>query len=154
MKTQLAPIKRFSVLRGTVGLALATLLFFCWGCSSVEQKESTTVGTVTLEISFADESQSAKEMEVACSTNSTVFSIMKAAKAEGKLRFEHRQNLIGEPESIFIESIEGVENGEQKYWTYQVNDELAKQGCGTMLISKDDHVRWVHGQPNAELLTD
>lgn len=142
-------------------IVLALMTCLCMSCSAVKETESSSdqtkpiaVGTVTLEITFADESNTNKEMAVDCFEGSTVFSIMETAESEGKLKFQHRQNLTGAPESIFIESIEGVSNDEGKYWTYRVNGELAKQSCGTMPVSPDEKLKWVYGQSVKELFAD
>ena len=95
MKSLVLTAKRYFCLKQAVGIALATLACFYVGCNAVEEQESVVVGSVTLEISFADESKPGKEMAVACTRASTVFSLMQTAKAEGSLEFDHRQNLSG-----------------------------------------------------------
>jgi hypothetical protein len=142
-------------------IALALTACLSASCNAVKQTESLddqteaiAQGTVTMEIAFADESHPNKELAVDCFEGSTVFSIMQTAESKGMLKFEHRQNLIAAPESIFIESIEGVSNDDGKYWTYRVNGELAKQGCGTMPVRPDDKLKWVYGQSAKELFVD
>lgn len=125
---------------------------FC-GCNSVKENSSASVGTATLEIDFPEGSHPDKEIEVVCRQDSTVFSVMANAQKSGELEFIHRQNFSGSPESIFVESIGGVKSVGGNFWTYYVNDDLAKQGCGTMSVRPGDKLRWVYGQSDDQLRT-
>ena len=90
-------------------------------------------------------------MQVGCAADSTVFEILQRAQKAGDFEFKHSSNVVQESTSIFIKAINGVGEANDKYWTYYVNDELAKEGCGTYLVKPDDKLRWVYGNPPAEL---
>ena len=46
-------------------------------------------------------------------------------------------------DSYFIESINGIENGENdSYWQYYVNDQFADVGCSNYFLNDNDVVEW------------
>ena len=134
-------------------LTLFAALCLTIGCApTVDTPPKADVGTVSLTIDFPDDSQSADiDLQVGCAADSTVFEILQRAQKAGDFEFRHSSNVVQESTSIFIKAINGVGEANDKYWTYYVNDELAKEGCGTYLVKPDDKLRWVYGNPPAEL---
>jgi len=81
----------------------------------------------------------------------TVFEAMRAARELPEplgLRFEH----TGSGERVFVRSIDGLANqgaGENhRNWTYEVNGEGARVGCGARTLARGDVVRWRFGPYN------
>lgn len=141
--------------RSNLGLAssLVVMALCAVGCtSSVESPPKVDIGNVSLVIDFPDDSQQADlDLQIGCAADSTVFEVLQRAEKVGGLKVEHSSNVIQESASIFLNGFNGVANAEGKFWTYYVNDELAKEGCGTYVVKPDDKIRWVYGQPPAEL---
>jgi len=123
------------------------------GCtSSVESPPRADIGSVSLVVDFSDDSQQDDlDFQVGCSADATVFEVLQRAEKEGGLKIEHASSVVQGSASIFVNGFNGVVNAEGKFWTYYVNDELAKEGCGTCMIKPDDKIRWVYGQPPTEL---
>ena len=117
------------------------------GCTStVEALPKADIGTVTLDIDFPTEGQQADlNLQVACAADSTVFEILQRAEKEGDLKVELVSNVVQELSSIFVKGFNGVTGAGGEYWTYYVNDELAKESCGTCVVKPDDKIRWVYG---------
>lgn len=127
-------------------LVAAILLLVAVGCEQVKEPSvasSRTAGTVELTIKL---SQPDDDLVVAvpCSDDSTVFSIMERAKNMGDLDFEAR----GTGETVFLNSIQGVENGGASgdNWVYCVNGELADKSCGVFEVKPKDKIVWSYGQ--------
>ena len=140
--------KRFSA-----SLLLLGVLTLAIGCTStVEAPRQIDTGTVSLAIDFpTDSQQNDIDVKVGCSDNATVFDVMQRSQADGVLEFEHSTNAIQESASVFVKTIGGVGGDDGQFWTYYINDELAKAGCGTCPAKPGDRIRWVYGQPPAEL---
>lgn len=52
-------------------------------------------------------------------------------------------------DSLFIEAINGIENGEDgRYWQYYVNGEFANVGCSRYYLSDNDVVEWYFESPS------
>ena len=133
-------------------LAFAGLLVAIGCTAAVEAPPKIDVGTVSLLIDFPSDSQlDDVNIKVNCAAKATVFEILQRAKAEGMLDFESSSNLAQEPASIFVKTISGVGGVRDKFWTYTVNGELAKEGCGTRTVKPNDEIYWVFGEPPAEL---
>ena len=110
------------------------------------------IGTVALEVDFPSDMQQADlNLQVGCAADSTVFDVLQRAKKTDGLKVDHSVNVLQESTSIFIKGINGVAGADGKSWTYYVNDDLAKESCGTCVVKPDDKIRWVYGQPPAEL---
>ena len=134
MKTQMHSV-HFNF--GSLLLAMALCAVF--GCNSaVEAPPKPATGTVSLVVDFQQESQADLDLKVGCAADSTVFDVLQRAEKAGDLKFEHSDNLTQESSSIFVKEINGVGQADGKSWTYYVNDELAKESCGTCAIKPDD----------------
>jgi len=137
----------------SMSLLLVAASIWLIGCTAtVEAPPQVDTGTVSLSIDFpADSQQDDINVEVGCSANSTVFDMMQRSQTDGALEFEHSANAIQESASVFVRTIGGVGGDDGKYWTYYINDKLAQEGCGTCSVKPGDKIRWVYGQPPAEL---
>ena len=95
--------------------------------------------TVSLQIDFMGRGENL-EIELEVPTESTVFDLLDAARAGGKLDFESS----GEGELAFVHSIGGVKNelGDGSNWVFYVNGELAKRGSGSQQLDNSDKVQW------------
>ena len=133
-------------------LTMIGLLILVTGCTAtVEDPPQADTGTVSLLIDFPEDSQQEDlNVKVGCADSATVFEIMRRAQTDGMLEFEHSSAPL-EESLVFVQTIGGVGGGDDQFWTYYVNDELAKEGCGTCSAKPDDKIRWVYGQPPAEL---
>ena len=136
-----------------MSLILMGVLISVIGCTTtVEAPPQVDTGTVSLAIDFpADSQQDDIDSEIGCSANSTVFDILQRSQTDGVLKFEHSTNPIQESASVFVQTISGVGGDQGKFWTYYINDKLAQEGCGTCAVKPGDKIRWVYGQPPAEL---
>ena len=133
-------------------LFLLSVLVSAMGCTATVEAPRVDAGTVSLSIDFPSDSQRGDiDVEVGCSASATVFEVMRRAQTDGVLEFEHSANPLQEPASVFIKTIGGVGGADGQFWTYYINNELAKEGCGTCSAKPGDSVRWVYGQPPAEL---
>ena len=96
-------------------------LGFC-GCESTTQSGSRTndgsKGLVQVVIDFNGRGEK-KVFDVPCSEDSTVFSVLERGRNMGDVRFES----TGSGETVFVSSIDGVENEKANgdNWTYRVN---------------------------------
>ncbi len=138
----------------SVVLFLSGMLVAAVGCTStVEAPPKIEVGVVSLSIDFPDDVQRTDiDAQVGCSADATVFEVLQRAQTDGVLEFEYSINAIQESASVFVRTIGGVGDGESKFWTVYVNGELAKEGCGTCPVKPGDKIRWVFGEPPADLL--
>ena len=150
MKTQMqSTFLNFNWASLLIVMALSTLV----GCTSaVDAPPKADVGTVSLVIDFPEGSQQTDlDLSVGCSADSTVFEVLQRAEKAGDLKVDHSSNVLQESASIYLKGINGVAEANGKSWTFYVNDELAKESCGTCSVKPDDKIRWVYGQPPAEL---
>ena len=135
--------------------SLLTVITLCFtiGCTTTfEAPPKVDIGTVSLVVDFPSDSQESDlDISVDCTADSTAFEILQRAEKMGGLKIEHSTNVINESTSIFVKGINGVVGADGKFWTYYVNDELAKESCGTYSVKPDDKIRWVYGDPPAEL---
>ena len=106
------------------------------------------IGTVLMKVDFGGEADDL-EVQIPCSEDSTAFDILRRAELSGDLKLE----ASGEGETAFVRSINGVESqtGQNKYWTFRINDALAKAGCGVTEVDPGDVVQWNFGAPPPEL---
>ena len=128
------------------------LIISAIGCApTVETPPQVDTGKVSLSIDFpADSQQDDINVDVECSASTTVFEVMRRAQTDGALVFEHSSSPIQES-LVFVNTIGGVGGDHGQFWTYYVNDELAKEGCGTYSAKPGDNIRWVYGEPPTEL---
>jgi hypothetical protein len=95
---------------------------------------------VSVTLSVANEFYSANVFE-----NSNVIDAMEQIALEGNLKFETR-NFLGLGE--FIESINGIRNGNGKYWFLYVNGESASVGASQYILSPGDAIEWRFKEQN------
>ena len=136
----------------SVNLFLLSVLILAVGCTATaEAPPQVDTGTVSLSIDFpADSLQDDIEVDVACSANTTVFEIMRRAQTDRVLEFECSSSPLQES-LVFVATIGGVGGDDGQFWTYYINNELAKEGCGTRSTKPGDSIRWVYGEPPEEL---
>ena len=122
------------------------------GCTTaVETPPQIGVVAVSLTIDFPTDAQlDAVDVKVDCAADATVFDVLQRAKTDGMLEFEY-SSVVQDPASIFVKTINGVGGVKGKFWTYTVNGALAKEGCGTLTVKPGQKIRWVFGEPPAEL---
>ncbi len=117
------------------------------GCESPDVDGSaakqTTAGIVTVEIDFHGRREN-KELQISCSPDSTVFSILQQAQQAGEVKFAHS----GAGETAFVRSIDGLENEQAAgdNWTYLVNGELGDRSCGEFPVKTGDRILWRFGK--------
>ena len=136
----------------SVNLLIFSLFILPIGCTAtVENPQQVDTGTVSLSIAFPAVSQRDDiNVEIGCSTNTTVFEVMRRAQTDGVFEFKHSSSPL-EESMVFVKSIGGVGGDDGQFWTYYVNNELAQEGCGTCSAKPGDSIRWVYGLPPAEL---
>ena len=134
-------------------LFLLGVLVAAMGCTpTTEAPRQVDTGAISLSIDFPSGSQQDDiDVEVGCSASTTVFEVMRRAQTDEVLEFEHSANPLQEPASVFIKTIGGIGGDDGQFWTYYINNKLAKEGCGTCSAKPGDNIRWVYGQPPAEL---
>ena len=151
MKTQMqSTFFNFTLASLLIVMALSTLV----GCSSaVDAPPKADVGTVSLVIDFPEGSQQTDlDLSVGCSADSTVFEVLQRAEKAGDLKCRPQLQRVARicfdlPQRNQRQWLKLT----AKSWTFYVNDELGKESCGTCSVKPDDKIRWVYGQPPAEL---
>ena len=100
-------------------------------------------GTVELRVDFSGEKKN-QTFRVPCSADSTVFSILQRAKNMGDLDFDSQ----GAGATAFVHSIDGVMNSGRSgnNWVFRVNEQLAKESCGSLAVAPGDVVEWKYGE--------
>ena len=134
---------RTLILFGFLGIAALVAM----GCDQTQSardsssSSSKTSGTVQLQIDFNGRKPN-KDLQIPCSSDSTVYSILERAQNIGDLNFESNQ--ATEPAKLFIKSIDKIENegANGDNWVYRVNGELAKVGCGAFVVKPTDKIVW------------
>jgi len=76
--------------------------------------------------------------------------VMRRAQTDRVLEFEYSSSPLQES-LVFVATIGGVGGDDGEFWTYYINNELAKEGCGTRSTKPGDSIRWVYGEPPEEL---
>ena len=131
---------------------LALALVLATGCEPATTLDSQTpassagevvAGTVQLKVDFSGEKRNL-DVKVPCSADSTVFSILERAKNMGDLDFDSQ----GGGSTAFVHSIDGVLNTGRKgnNWVFRVNDQLAKESCGSLAVAPGDVIEWKFGE--------
>ncbi len=128
--------------RFVLGVSLAFMVLIAAGCGSpqpVLKEKSSSIGQVHVEIDFAGR-QADKEFHVDCFEQSTVFSVLTAARETGEIEFR----ASGAGESAFLKSIDGVENegASGDNWVFRVNGEIGDSSCGVYSVKPDDTIVW------------
>ncbi len=115
--------------------------------SSEPVADAVVAGTVQLRVDFADQ-QKDLNVKVPCSADSTVFTILQRAEKMGDLEFDSQ----GSGSTAFVHSIDGVMNagGRGKNWVFRVNDQLAKESCGSFGVAPGDVIEWRFGEYQPE----
>lgn len=153
MKTrQLKPLALVNLWACLLMLALAV------GCDpeptldaqrSVDSAGEVVAGTVQLQVDFSGEKKN-MSVKVPCSADSTVFQILQRAQNQGDLDFDSQ----GSGGTAFVHSIDGVMNSGRrgKNWTFRVNEQLAKESCGSLAVVPGDVIEWKFGdyEPEAD----
>lgn len=127
-------------------------LVFAMGCDPATTLESpkaersadeVVAGTVELRVDFSGEKKN-RTFKVPCSANSTVFSILQRAKNMRDLDFDSQ----GAGATAFVHSIDGVMNSGRRgnNWVFRVNEQLAKESCGSLAVAPGDVVEWKFGE--------
>ena len=114
------------------------------GCESPSSNSATTqTGTVILEIDFNGRAVD-KTINVQCSSDSTVLSILQRADERGAVDF----TFTGSGKSAFITAIDGVVNEKANgdNWVYRVNGELGNRGSGDSTVKAGDTILWRFGK--------
>ncbi len=78
------------------------------------------------------------------SGHQTVFDLLQAVAAVNRVKVDYS----GSGETVFIKAIDGVVGGEgdNPWWVYLVNNQLANEGCGTKRLESGDRVTWRLGK--------
>ncbi len=136
--------------------ALQPLIFVCvlvastLGCQRTETAPlpKRQIGTVVLSVDFGSSAESIR-VQIPCSEDSTVLNILQRAELNGDLKIQ----TSGAGETAFVQSINGVGGAStpDQYWTYLLNDELAKTGSGVTEVDPGDEIQWRFGVPPEEL---
>lgn len=137
-------IWRHSIPVGVVALLL--VLVSVTGCVSTSVKEGNAVervGNVSMEIIAPGWNIAYRNVTT---INVTVASFLLECAAHNNISV--KANYWQGYQSLFIEAINGVENGENgNYWQYYVNDKYANIGCSNYLLQNNDVVIWRFESP-------
>ncbi len=73
-------------------------------------------------------------------TNNTVYSLLEeCAETNG---FEIEGTVWAPYDAIFVDSINGLENGQGRFWQYYVNEKYGEISSDRRGLSDGDHVEW------------
>lgn len=130
-------------------LSFVLLVLLC-GCDSSKKSAEIQreIGTVSLNIDFGADKK-ADSIDVVCSPESTVLSILERAQNMNRLKVRFR----GSGETAFVTSIGGIENegADGQNWIFKVNDQLGDKSAGVFEVNPGDTIYWTFGNPPAEL---
>ncbi|MEA2054848.1 MAG: DUF4430 domain-containing protein [Candidatus Thermoplasmatota archaeon] len=74
-------------------------------------------------------------------SNATVFGLLMEAAHEGRFNVEY--TYYGQYDSIFVDSIAGIVNGEENnYWQYWMNGEYGIVGADKQPVGDNDDIEW------------
>jgi len=135
-----------------VGLLLMALVVGCdppttgdspTASDTTGSSSEVVAGTVQLLVDYAGEKKNRK-IKVPCSSDSTVFTILQRAKNMGDLEFDFQ----GAGSTAFVHSIDGMLNTGRrgKNWVFRVNEELASESCGSLVVAPGDVIEWKFGE--------
>lgn len=79
--------------------------------------------------------------KVSFSEGDTVYSIMMKLQKENSVNFEFKYKEYPSL-GVFVYEINGIENGDGKYWFYYVNDKEATVGVSKYLLKEGDVISW------------
>lgn len=105
---------------------------------------SPVAGTVQLEIEF-NSSRKNINVDVPCSADSTVFTILERARNLGDLKFKSAGSSA---DKKFVTSIGGVDNlaANGDNWVFRVNGKLGDKSSGIYSVKPGDEVLWSFGK--------
>lgn len=128
---------------------IATLAFVCIGifnsrkASDSDNAETASREPVWLTIEFGNRRETVSG-SLESGGQITVFDLLQAVAAVNRIKVDYS----GNGETVFIKAIDGVVGGEgdNPWWIYLVNDQLANEGCGTRRLESGDRVIWRLGK--------
>ena len=110
------------------------------GAYLIGQEEGKSVGkkiSVDLTIDFGN---SSLNYSVVVNQGASVYDVLVEAAHEHN--FSVVATYYSQYDSYFIESINGVKNGNGKYWQYWVNGEYANVGANLYKVKNGDSILW------------
>ncbi len=107
--------------------------------SAMEHDDVAATVSFLLTIDGGDDEKSAS-WPLNCPPETTVLGAMQRAQQAGLLKLTSS----GNGEMAFVSAIDGVENegGNGKHWIFYINGEIAKRGCGAVVIQPFDEIDW------------
>ena len=120
------------------------------GCSSSESgvnspPDSATLDTrpLRLTIEFGDRREPVTG-SIEYTENLSVLNLLMAVTSEKRIKVDFR----GSGSTAFVTAIDEIRGGEagNEYWVFLVNDKLANEGSGTLVVNPGDHVLWRMGK--------
>ena len=118
-------------------ILLLTVLFP--GCIQVgEEGANLEEVTATVYINFGN--GTVWKFENITTRNATVYGLLLEAAKQGN--FSVDATYYGEMNSVFINSIAGVENQEGKYWQYWINGKYGNVGADKQKVNNSDVIEW------------
>jgi len=122
-------------------IALLLILVSVTGCVSTSVRESNTIeklNNVSMEIIAPGWNIAYRNVNT---TNVTVAGFL--LEWASRYNFSVKVSYWQEYHSLFVEAINGLENGENgSYWQYYVNDKYANLGCSNYILKDNDTVEW------------
>jgi hypothetical protein len=96
---------------------------------------------IVLIVDYSNSSKKFVENITVTPDNNTVFDVLLAF-----CDIEYTEYPGG---SVFIDSIDGIENKDPNWWQYWVNDEYAPVGASSYHLNDEDKIEWVYGKPSS-----
>ena len=138
----------FGILFIVIGILIGGTLSYIYleNFSQIEKAPESSTITVTLIIDFGN--NTTMVFENITPEDPTAYGLlMECAKPEHG-NFTVKSTYYAAYDSMFVEAIEGVENGDNgKYWQYYVNGELPMVGANKYVLKDGDIVKWVFEVP-------
>jgi len=121
-------------------MIMLTIILFATSSGCIDQ-ESNSINekvTATVKIDFGNET--IKTYEITIKNNTVCDFLLEAAK---KAELEVKSTYYGLYDSMFIDSIGNVENGQDnKYWIYYINGESGTIGSDKQKVENNDLIEW------------
>jgi len=103
--------------------------------------DNETIWTYNLSVKGTNSNISVKGNISFKGTNTTVYGLLKEVAHDGN--FSVKYTYYGQYDSILIDSIAGVVNGEESnYWQYWINGEYGIVGADRQPLNDNDTVEW------------
>jgi hypothetical protein len=94
--------------------------------------------TATVKIDFGN--QTIKSYNITTKNNTVYGFLLEAAKKGG---YNVNTTYYGTFDSIFIDSIANIENGDDnKFWVYYINEQSGSVGADKQKVENDDLIEW------------